>query len=69
MLEKEKKYTAALAKCSPDCPGRRSPWMAALGGDFVCPLGVAFCGIWDADNIVVKRKAVIPAAAKQENAA
>ena len=69
MKELEGKYTAAMAKCDPNCPGRMSPWRAALGEEFACPLGVAFCGLWDADNIVVKRKVVIPAAAGQEDAA
>ena len=62
-------YTVAIAKCSSNCPGRKSPWRAALGENFACPLGVAFCGVWDADNIIDKRKSVIPAASKQEDAA
>ncbi len=65
-----RKYTAAIAKCAASCPGRRSPWQAALGMEYACPLGVAFCGVWDADNIIVKhRHEIASRAAKHEGAA
>lgn len=70
MDKAEKNYSAAIAKCSPNCPGRISPWRAALGEEYACPLGVAFCGIWDADNIIVKRKSAVARVADgQEDAA
>lgn len=70
MFETRGSYSAAIAKCSGGCPGRRSPWRAALGENYACPLGVAFCGVWDPDNIVVKTARVVaPAASSQEHAA
>lgn len=54
MMNNTKKYSIDLIKCSHNCPGKISPWRPALGENYNCPLGVAFCGIWDADNIIIK---------------
>ncbi len=70
MFETKNKYSASIAKCSGGCPGRISPWRAALGEKYACPMGVAFCGTWDADNIIVKSaKVAIPATDRHEDAA
>lgn len=69
MIENSVRYSAPVAKCDPNCPGRKSPWRVALGEEFSCPLGVAFCGSWDADNIIVRKKSAIPVVAKHEDAA
>jgi len=53
-------YKEASSSCPADCPGRRSPWRAAGGfsgggtDDFSCPLGVPFCGAWNAEEIFFK---------------
>lgn len=53
-MEGQQGFSAAIASCPADCPGRRSPWHTALGGEFACPLGIPFCGCWNPEVVAVK---------------
>lgn len=54
-MQSQRRYSAPLASCPASCPGKRSPWNAAIGNNCAaCPLGFPFCGAWNAEQITVK---------------